>query len=383
MSPPTLDEKLLKLGRLRAQLRNLETELDLSDGFAEPITNDSVFPEEWAYRLVAQYATDLISIHAPNGDYLYASPNAKDFFGWSTEELIGKNAYELFHPEDLERIAADHAGHEDEQEGAVRYRMRQRDGSYLWVSTRSRARQAAKGVEQLVCLTRDIEAEILAERTREALLDQQRLRSLSELSATISHEINNPLAAATAELDYLRHAALNHEEDVSEAFESVENALSRISRTVRELQLLASVSQPRIEPVDCERVVGRILRLLWPKNHRVHVDLHPTRVHGDPGRIYQLAFELLTAHMSALAAGDELKISCRPRDDRGCVEIVGGSLTPSESLRIDKLEMMRQGKADGASPLELAKRLAAEQGGELELEQAVIGLRSRLILPAA
>lgn len=382
MSSDEVKQKLLDLARLRNRVRELEEELDLSAGLKEPDGDQMTFPEEWAFRLVAQHATDLISVHAANGDYLYASPNSQDFFGWSPEELLGRNAYNLFHPDDLERIADNHAGHDGHGERAVRYRLRRLDGSYLWVSTRSRSRQTTRGVEQIVCITRNIEVELLAEESREALFEQLRMRSLSELSSAISHEINNPLSYALSELSYLRHAA-STVEDGDEIFEAVEHALSRIKVTMRELRLLASVSQPKIESVACDQVVKRILNILEPGHCDVQINLHPTRVLGDRGRIYQLAFELLSTHMRALDTGDALSISCRPQDDEGHLEIIGGMSPPPENLRIDLLEVMREGRTNGAAPLAFARRLATEQQGMLQFETGKLGLRSKLVLPAA
>jgi PAS domain S-box-containing protein len=49
----------------------------------------------------------MISQHDAEGRYVYASPACERLLGYSQQELIGVNAYSLFHPADLEKIGED------------------------------------------------------------------------------------------------------------------------------------------------------------------------------------------------------------------------------------------------------------------------------------
>src|SRR6185295_15599 len=86
---------------------------------------------------------------------------------------------------------------------ARRHRLRRYDGEYRWVETRAGPMRNAEGTIvqwNVICL--DIESEVCAQ--EELRLAQDRLAragqaaSLAELSASIAHEVNQPLAAIVA-----------------------------------------------------------------------------------------------------------------------------------------------------------------------------------------
>ena len=91
------------------------------------------------YRLLAEHSTDMISKHTPEGVYTYASPACRTLLGYDPEELVGRDAYELFHPEDLEEVRKTHAAILERPDTyTVAYRIRRKDGSYTWFETTSR-----------------------------------------------------------------------------------------------------------------------------------------------------------------------------------------------------------------------------------------------------
>ena len=86
---------------------------------------------------------------------------------------------------------------------ARRHRLRRFDGEYRWVETRAAPMRNAEGAIvqwNVICL--DIDGEVRAQ--EELRLAQERLArasqaaSLAELSASIAHEVNQPLAAIVA-----------------------------------------------------------------------------------------------------------------------------------------------------------------------------------------
>ena len=168
-------ELLLRLGRLKQQVRELEDELHLVKPAGLPSLPAAV--QETMSCLITEYSADLLSVHAMDGEYAFASPNCERFFGWTSAELLGRSAYEFFHPDDLERIAADHAMHgQDGADPCVTYRLRCRSGDYRWVETRSRS--TADG-RYIVCITRDVHTQVEDQenrrRTEQGLLEELRL----------------------------------------------------------------------------------------------------------------------------------------------------------------------------------------------------------------
>ncbi|MBD3176907.1 MAG: PAS domain S-box protein, partial [Armatimonadia bacterium] len=114
---------------------------------------------EERYRLLAEHATDMISRHDMDGVYTYASPAAEGVLGYRPEELVGRSAYEFFHPDDTVTTSA---SHQRVREGAavstVTYRIRHADGHYVWVETTSRAVRdpITDEPEGIIAITREV-----------------------------------------------------------------------------------------------------------------------------------------------------------------------------------------------------------------------------------
>ncbi|MFW6295787.1 MAG: PAS domain S-box protein, partial [Halothece sp.] len=115
---------------------------------------------EERYRLIADNATDLITRHDPeDGTFLYLSPACKNLLGYEPEELLGQSCYSLFHPEDLPKLHGNHLSVLNEPiVGLVTYRIRRKDGNYIWFETTSQAIQNPKTgkAEEVIAVSRNI-----------------------------------------------------------------------------------------------------------------------------------------------------------------------------------------------------------------------------------
>jgi PAS domain S-box-containing protein len=91
-----------------------------------------------ALRLLVDNSTDLLTRHAPDGTYLYASPACRTLLGYEPDELVGRPAYDLFHPDDIPVITQSHTSVLTTTDlSTVTYRIRHKDGHYLWFETTS------------------------------------------------------------------------------------------------------------------------------------------------------------------------------------------------------------------------------------------------------
>jgi len=123
--------------RIETQLREEIATLRQRNAELETL-NASNQEAEARFGLLAENSTDFISRHTPEGTYLYASPACRRLLGYEPEELIGHPAYEFFHPDDLAAIATSHKTILDQQiVTTVSYRIRRKDGAYIWFETTS------------------------------------------------------------------------------------------------------------------------------------------------------------------------------------------------------------------------------------------------------
>ncbi len=118
------------------------------------------------YRLITENTTDLISRHTPDGCFLDASPASWTLLGYWPEELRGLLARSLLHSRGLAGLMQ-RARDALEQDGyhTMTFRIRHREGHYLWFETACRAiRETYTGaVVEVVAVSRDITARVQAE----------------------------------------------------------------------------------------------------------------------------------------------------------------------------------------------------------------------------
>ena len=96
--------------------------------------DEALQKSEERFRLLANNALDVISLHDPDGRYSYVSPSCERVLGYAPAELAGHDCYELVHPDDIERVQRMlHQPALLGGPGACEYRVRRRNGEYLWV----------------------------------------------------------------------------------------------------------------------------------------------------------------------------------------------------------------------------------------------------------
>ncbi len=166
-------------------LRNAQGEIDGVIGVAleTPERNPSktaVSSSEQRLRALLENSSDMQALLSVDGTILYASPSTTSILGYALEEYVGRNAFELIHPDDCERtrkLLAELAG----QTGGVvatEYRLLARDGTWRWMEGSGRNLLAVAGIEAIVANYHDITER---RRTEEALRQaEEKYRSIVE-----------------------------------------------------------------------------------------------------------------------------------------------------------------------------------------------------------
>ncbi|MBU2547733.1 MAG: PAS domain S-box protein [Proteobacteria bacterium] len=156
-------------------------------GIARDVTDrrkaqDALREKEALYELVTQYTADMIAMCDQEANFIFVSPSYQTILGYDEGELIGRPIVALVHPDDLlelARIIEERQVSLEPQPVEAQYRMRHKDGRYLWFETLGRILFDEAGREQgAVFSTREITARRL---TDEALKESEaRLRRLVE-----------------------------------------------------------------------------------------------------------------------------------------------------------------------------------------------------------
>jgi len=181
------------VGTVTGGLRDLRA--DAEQARAERYRADAkVLESERRFRALIEKSSDAIALVDRTGRMLYLSPSVREVQGYAPEELIGRSAFELVHPDDQEltraRLAELLRG---TRSVSAEYRFRHKDGSWPWFRGVGTNLLDDPDVGAIVVNFRDIterkaaEAEILAGRVELERRVVERTIELHEAKTFLEH----------------------------------------------------------------------------------------------------------------------------------------------------------------------------------------------------
>ena len=145
----------------------------------------------------------------------------------------------------------------------------------------------------------------------QTLAQSSKLAALGEMSAAVSHELNQPLAAMKT---YLAGARLllrrNRPDEALAAFHRIDDLIERMGAITRQLKSYARKGAASFQPVDMGEALASALSMMEPqlKSRRVRIIKAlpdaPVRVMGDRVRIEQVMVNLLRNALDATQTVD-------------------------------------------------------------------------------
>ena len=168
--------------------------------------------------------------------------------------------------------------------------------------TRCATRRATADGE--VVIFQDVTEVVAMERE---LRRSERLAAIGELSASIAHEIRNPLAAISGSIQVLQPSGPARADESRRLMEIVLREVDRLDRLIGDFLSFARPGEPRIELVPLAELVSEVLAMFEasrPANVAVECDLHAgLGVHADPGQLRQVLWNLLAERGAGDARG--------------------------------------------------------------------------------
>ncbi|CAH2398576.1 PAS domain-containing protein [Mesorhizobium ventifaucium] len=227
---------------------------------------------------------------SPEGETTFANKHMADYFGLDVEDKPRMEAVfnTMFHPDEVDEVWDVFARCLRTGEPfSMTYRLRRHDGVYRWMSGRAEPMRDESGrIVQWFGLCHDIDNQVRAEealrRASERLARATQAASLAELSASIGHEVNQPLAAIvansqachrwlSAEPPNVERAKITAERITRDA-NSAADVVSRIRALFRQTTNAKSSE-------NINRVISEVCRLMADeiaaKDIRVETNLEP------------------------------------------------------------------------------------------------------------
>jgi len=348
---------------------------------------------EERFRVIAENSSDIVALTDVSGEWRYISPAVTSAFGWTAEELTGKNGIDYVHPEDAD-IYAKGSQRLSTGRGTLTgvFRMRHRDGHYVWVETISRLlRDPATGNPiGWVSNSRDVSAR----RRMEQMKD--------EFVSTVNHELRTPL---TAMLGAIGLAASGRFGTLSPQLERllsiVKSNGDRLGSLVNDILDFEKVSSGKMR-FDLKRhcVADLLERSVvanrpYADQHGVTLQLHPVdadlQVDVDDERFLQVMANLLSNAAKFSSRGDLVQIEAGIHDHLCRVSVVDHGIGIPQAFRSALFERFAQAdssdnRAKGGTGLgmAIAKHMTEHMGGKITFEsEENVGTTFHLEFPAA
>jgi len=273
---------------------------------------------------------DAIFVRDMNGTVKYWNRGAEDLYGWPAEQAVGRVILELLKTifqVPLEQI-------EEEVIGAGRWEgelvQTKKDGSQVVVASRwSLQRDESSAPVAILVINNDItdrkRAEEKARASEQRLLDAQmelarvtRVTTLGELTASIAHEVNQPLSALVSNAEACLRWLDRGTPDLDAARRSVEWIIddgNRASEVIRRVRALAKKTDIEKAPLDINDVVREVIALVQREliSHRVwlRTEFAPTlpMILGDRVQLQQVIINLVLNGIEAMQS-----VTDRPRE---------------------------------------------------------------------
>jgi PAS domain S-box-containing protein len=296
------------------------TNIDIED--RKQVT-EALRASERELSLIIETIPGFVWCATPNGEFNYLNQRILDYTSAELAEWAKGGWTHFLHPNDVDlTMQAWRNAVATGQPHEIQCRLRRSDGNYRWFDMLGEAARDGQGaISRWYGLLLDIDDRIkIGEtlRSTEARLSRAtQIATVGELSASIAHEINQPLAAVVASGHACRRFLSAEPPNVAGAREAAESIVrdgkdaAEVIRRVRALFKRAAVEKIMLNVND---VIGEVLRLLAGEiaKRRVSVetdlakDLPP--VPGDRVQLQQLTSNLLLNGMEAMDS-----VNDRPR----------------------------------------------------------------------
>jgi two-component system, LuxR family, sensor kinase FixL len=258
---------------------------------------------------------DTVFVRDMNDVITYWNSGAEQLYGWSRYDAIGRVTHQLLKtvfPAPLQQITAELL-RTGRWEGELVHTKR--DGNTVTVSSRWSLRRDERGqpfatLETNNDITEGKRSQEALERAQTELAHINRVMTLGELTASIAHEVNQPLTgivtSSAACIRLLNHGSLDLTEH-REALQSIINDAMRASEVVQRIRALSKKTDPQKAALDVSDIISDAIRLLRRElsDHHasVHLELTPTapQVIGDRIQLQQVIINLVMNGLEAMA----------------------------------------------------------------------------------
>ena len=321
----------------------------------------------------------------PDGSVDFLNQRLLEFTGRSPEDLVGWGWDSAVHPDDLARFVDEwHTALAAGKQMEIEARVRQAKGDYRSLLIRNvPLRDELGNIVKWYGTGLEIEDRKRAEealRQAQADLEQvNRVTTMGELTASLAHEVNQPIAAAVTNantcLRWLARDTPNIEEARAAAMRIVKDG-TRAGEIISRIRLLFKKGTPERELVDANEVIREMIVLLRSEAMRFSISVRTElaedlpQILGDRVQLQQVLMNLIMNSIDAMKEVEgtrELAIkSQRSENEHLLVSVsdTGVGLPPRQADQIFNAFFTTKPEGTGMG-LRISRSIVESHGGRL------------------
>ncbi len=241
--------------------------------------------------------------------------------------------------------------------------------------------------EQLLAFEQREKERIEAElgRLRERLVRQTQLATIGQLSASIAHDLRNPLGVIRNAAFLLKRKVSKDDARLQEYLKIIDDETSSADQIIGALMAMTRGEAPKKEPVElCRLVKDALSRMSIPDTVRWHSECHPDPfvVHADPTQLVQVVRNLFLNSVQAMEGAGTITVTTGRdgRFDEITVADTGPGIPPEVRRQIFEPLFTTKVKGTGLG-LAISRQIVERHGGTLEALDSQGGAVFHIRLP--
>jgi PAS domain S-box-containing protein len=220
---------------------------------------------------IAQHAPIIVyAVDVANGEgtvMTYISPSLEEMLGYSTDEGLTANWWSSsLHSDDYEYCMAAFRHLVPGKAYAAEYRIRHKNGHYVWVYDTLSVEPTAQGSEhEAVGIIMDISERKASE---DQLLHADKMASLGRMISGTAHELNQPLNFIKMAASNLRENALRGRLDAEKFVPKLENVLAQVERAsaiLLQMRIFGRTSKEAPSAINLQHTVEAAILMAEPQ----------------------------------------------------------------------------------------------------------------------